>query len=182
MRLSAQDPCVRGALRRFAILPVLLVLWPVRADACSCVALQGTDVEQIEQSLNEADAVFVARLKRSSLKPDRRNRRSVAEDAQFEVVEVFKGPLRAGQTIRVYQVLSGSACAQSSTNDPPWLYRVEKGGDIEPIKVSKEWLVYSRGNEPLELSRCTRSAPMSAGGDEDVKVLRHLLKKASAKH
>lgn len=156
----------------------LLLAVSVRADACSCVALQGTDIEQIEQSLNEADTVFVARLKRSSLKPDRRDRRSVAEDAQFEVVEVFKGPLRVGQTIRVYQLLNGGGCAQSSTNNPPWLYRTEKDGGVKPIKVSKEWLVYSRGNEPLQLSRCTRSAPLNAGGDADVKVLRQLLKKA----
>ena len=169
-------------VRRFALLPLAALLLSARAEACSCVALHGTVVEQIEQSLNEADTVFVARLKRSSLKPDRRDRRSVAEDAQLEVLEVFKGPFRVGQTIRVYQVLSASACAQSSTNDPPWLYRAQKSGDVEPIKVSKEWLVYSRGDEPLELSRCTRSAPMSAGGDEDVKVLRHLLKKTSPKH
>ncbi len=169
-------------LRRFMLLLSLVLAIPARADACSCVALQGSDVEQIEQSLNEADTVFVARLKRSSLKPDRRERRSVAEDAWFEVVEVFKGPLRVGQAVHVYQLLGASACAQSSTNDPPWLYRAEKGGDVEPIKVSKEWLVYSRGSEPFELSRCTRSAPMSAGGGEDVKVLRHLLKKVSAKH
>jgi hypothetical protein len=168
------------AIRMMLLAPLLAVSG--RADACSCVALQGTDVEQIEQSLNEADTVFVARLRRSSLKPDRRDRRAVAEEAQFEIIEVFKGPLRTGQIIRVYQLLSASACAQSSTNDPPWLYRAEKGGDVEPIKVSKEWLVYSRGGEPMELSRCTRSAPMSSGGSEDAKVLRHLLKKASAKH
>lgn len=168
-------------MHRFAQLLAVGLLLSTRAEACSCVALHGTDAEQIEQSLNDADTVFVARVKRSSLKPDRRERRSVAEDAQLEVVEVFKGPLRVGQIIRVYQVLNASACAQSSTNDPPWLYRAEKGGDVEPIKVSREWLVYSRGAEPLELSRCTRSAPMSAGGEEDVKALRHLRKKAAPK-
>jgi hypothetical protein len=30
---------------------------------------------------------------------------------------------------------------------------------------------------PFELSRCTRSAPLSAGGHEDVKVLRALRKR-----
>ena len=166
----------------FMLCLALLSLWSAPAEACSCIGLQGTVDEQIEQSLNESDTVFVARLKRSSLKPDRRDRHSVAEDAQFEVIEVFKGPLKVGQTIRVYQLLNGGACAQSSTNDPPWLYRAGKGGGMEPIKVSKEWLVYSRGDGPLELSRCTRSAPLSAGGEDDVKVLRHLLKKASPKH
>ena len=165
-----------------AFLAISLFMWSARAEACSCIALQGTVDEQIEQSLNESDTVFVARLKRSSLKPDRRDRHSVAEDAQFEVIEVFKGPLKVGQTIRVYQLLNGGACSQSSTNDPPWLYRAAKGGDMEPIKVSREWLVYSRGEGPLELSRCTRSAPLSAGGEDDVKVLRQLLKKASPAH
>jgi hypothetical protein len=167
---------------RFMVVPVLALALSGRAEACSCEASQGTGDEQIGHSLDEADAVFVGRLKRSSLKPDRRAPRTVAEDAQFEVIEVFKGPLRVGQIIRVYQSLSGISCAQSSTNDPPWLYRAQKDGDVAPVKVSKEWLVYSRGNEPLELSRCTRSAPLSAGGGEDVKVLRHLLKKAAPKH
>jgi hypothetical protein len=84
-------------VRRFALLPLAALLLSARAEACSCVALHGTVVEQIEQSLNEADTVFVARLKRSSLKPDRRDRRSVAEDANWKSSRYSRDPSAWGR-------------------------------------------------------------------------------------
>jgi hypothetical protein len=148
------------------------------AKACSCVPLKGTQAEQVEQSFADAGAVFVAKLTRSSVGPDRDRRKVVAETAHFEVLEVFKGPLRIGQTIRVEQILSAGTCGQSSTNDPPWLFAQKNPGSApEPLKISRKWLIYAYGNEPFELSRCTRSAPLNVGGGDDVKVLRALLKR-----
>jgi hypothetical protein len=159
------------------IVSVVACLVAGPADACSCVLPTGTPPEQVQQAFDEAAAVFVARLKRSALKPDHRNRREVAEDAQFEVVEVFKGALEVGQVVRVYQVLSAGSCGQSSTNDPPWMYAASKaGGEQLPVKFSKEWLIYSSG-EPVELGRCTRSSPLNMEGGRDVKILRGLLKR-----
>jgi hypothetical protein len=154
------------------------------ANACSCLMLTGTPDEQVHQSLDEADVVFLARLLRSALKPDRQDRRLVVEDAQFEILEVFKGELRAGQIIRVRQILNAGTCGQSSTNHPPWMYAQDKAGGVpEPVKLSKEWLVYANGAEPFELSRCTRSTPMNTGlGEDDVKLLRKMIRKAPKKH
>lgn len=152
------------------------------AHACSCLRVDGTPDEQVEYALAEADAVFVARVIRSALKPDRAHKTMVYEDAQLEVVEVFKGVLRVGQVIRMRQALSAGTCGQSSTNNPPWMYRVvEKGGAVEPMSFSKEWLVYSHGNEPIELSRCTRSSPLNVDGDKDVKVLRQIKKRSQGR-
>jgi hypothetical protein len=154
------------------------------ANACSCLMLTGTPDELVRQALDDADVVFVARLLRSALKPDRQDRRLVVEDAQFKILEVFKGELREGQLIRVRQILSAGTCGQSSTNDPPWMYSQERAGGVpEPVKVSKEWLIYAHGGEPFELSRCTRTTPMNADpGKDDVKSLRKIVKKASRKH
>lgn len=148
------------------------------ADACSCVLLKGTHAEQVEQSLADAKSVFVARLTRSSVGPDREHRKVVAESAHLEVLEVFKGALRVGQTVFVNQVVSAGYCGQSSVNDPPWLFAQKKPDSApEPVNISKKWLVYAYGEEPFELSRCTRSAPLNAGGDEDVKLLRAMAKR-----
>lgn len=159
----------------------LLVLSPLtitRAEACSCVSLKGTQAEQVEQSVADASAVFVARLTRSSVGPHGEHRKVVAESAYFEVLEVFKGPLRKGQSIRVEQILSAGTCGQSSTNDPPWLFAQKNPTTPpEPLKISRKWLIYAYGNEPFELSRCTRSAPLNFGGAEDVKVLRLQMKR-----
>lgn len=158
-----------------ALIVTMLSPWMAGpALACSCVLITGTPTEQVQQSFDDADAVFVARLKRSALKPDHHNRREVVEDAQFEVIEVFKGALRVGQIIRVYQVLSASSCGQSSTNDPTWMYAASKpGAEQLPVKFSKDWLIYSNG-APFELSRCTRSSPINVEGRQDVKILRAL--------
>jgi hypothetical protein len=170
----------RASVKSAAIaMAMFCVSFGSRADACSCLLLTGSATEQVEQSMRDSDDVFVARLKRSALKPDRRNRRLVVEDANFEVIEVFKGSLKAGQIIRVYQVLSAGTCGQSSTNEPPWMYAAARpGGEQAPIKFSKEWLIYSNGAAPFELNRCTRSSPLNVEGNRDVKVLRGLIRRA----
>lgn len=154
----------------------LVLLSSPQARACSCLIVGGPPAEQVEQALKESDDVFIARLKRSALKPDLRDRRQVVEDAAFEVIEVFKGSLRPGQTIRVYQVLNAGSCALSSANEPPWMYAASKaGGEPKPRKFSKEWLVYANGVAPFELNRCTRSSPLNIEGEQDAKVLRGLI-------
>ena len=166
-------------MNRACLLIVLLGgLLPSHADACSRVALKGTQSEVVGQSFADATTVFVAKLTRSSVGPDREHRKVVAETAHFEVLEVFKGPLRKGQVVVVNQVVSAGSCGQSSTNDPPWLFAQERPGvPPEPVKISRKWLIYAYGNEPFELSRCTRSAPLEVGGAEDVKILRGFLKR-----
>jgi hypothetical protein len=161
---------------------LLLALLPIsRGEACSCMQLSGSVAEQVAQSQDRAQTVFVARLLRSTLGPDRQHRNLVVENAQFKVMQVFKGALREGQIIDVRQVVSAGSCGQSSTNNPPWMLAQEKPGEPpKPVKVSREWLIYAYGPEPYELSRCSRSAPLNAGGGEDVKLLRALAKRETA--
>src|SRR5688572_14088155 len=131
------------------LLPMLLLLTLLprsQAEACSCVPLSGTVAEQVAQSRDQANAVFVAPLLRSSLGPDGQHRAWVVESAQFEVLKVFKGALTVGQIIHVRQVLSAGSCGQSSTNDPPWMLAQDRPGMApKPVKVSREWLVYAHG-------------------------------------
>ncbi len=162
----------------FLFLAFFLIAAP-RTEACSCVALKGTQEEQVGQSLADADAVFVAQIDAvvGGSGPQER-RKVVAESAHFEVLEVFKGPLRVGQSVRIDQILSAGTCGQSSTNDPPWLFAQKNPKSApEPLKISRKWLVFAYGNEPFELSRCTRSAPLNVGGAEDVKLLRAMAKR-----
>ena len=45
-----------------------------------------------------------------------------------------------------------------------------------PAKFSKDWLIYSDGPGPYELSMCTRTVPLNMGGDKDLPILREFVK------
>jgi hypothetical protein len=78
--------------------------------------------------------------------------------------------------------IGSGACAVSSTNDPVWIENVLKAaegdddGVIEPAKFSKEWLIYSDGPGPYELSMCSRTMPLNMGGDKDLPILREYIR------
>jgi hypothetical protein len=141
--------------------------------------VKGTRAEQVQRAVNTSDRVFVARLRYSTLTPDTKYPTMITEDAEFEVIEVFKGDLKTGALILVHQIVSGGSCGQSSTNDPPWMEEMldTEGGQVtaEPAKLSREWLIYSNGPEPYELHSCTRTTPLSADGEKDVEILRKLI-------
>lgn len=164
--------------------PVLMVALVTRAEACSCALYKGTPLEQVEQALYEADAVFVAKLRHSVVNPDPEEPLTLVEDAMFVVVEVIKGHLLLAQPIRIHQMVSAGTCGMSSTNDPPHMIEIiqttgNPDDSIEmPVTYSKEWLIYASGAEPWVLSMCGRSAPMSHGGEEELKMLRELVHKS----
>jgi hypothetical protein len=164
------------------ILSVLALAFAPRAEACSCVLHKGTRAEQVLEALNDYGVVFVARLRFSTLTPDKQYPAMTHEDAQFVVLEVFKGPLFLGQPIRVKQYIGMGACAVSSTNDPVWFENVLKAavdgedGISEPAKFSKEWLIYTDGPGPYELNMCSRTIPLNMGGDKDLTILREFIK------
>jgi hypothetical protein len=168
-----------SALRLLAVFAVLLT---PRAEACSCELHKGTRAEQVLEALNDYGVVFVARLRFSTLTPDKIYPTMTYEDAQFVVLEVFKGPLFLGQPILVKGYIGSGACAVSSTNDPVWIEDVLKAaegdddGVIEPAKFSKEWLIYSDGRGPYELSMCSRTMPLNMGGDKDLPILREYIR------
>ena len=148
------------------------------------LAKKSTRTQEVREALRDADAVIVARLRYSTLTTDTTYPSVIIEDAEFEILEVFKGELKPGQLILVHQIVSGGSCALSSSNDPPWLTDIEKGeGDKDPVEVpmtlSKEWLIYAYGSDPYELGRCTRTMPLNVEGDKDAGVLRNLINKGS---
>jgi hypothetical protein len=171
-----------SAVSALRFLALLAVVFTSRAEACSCMIQKGTRAEQVLEALNDAGVVFVARLRSSKLTPDKRYPEMTREDAQFVVIEVIRGPLFLGQPILVQQDIGSGACARSSTNDPVWMEDIVKpaNGDnppaSEPTKFSKEWLIYSNGPGPYELSQCSRTAPLDVGGNEDLKILREFVK------
>ena len=164
--------------------PLLMVALVSRADACSCALYKGTPLEQVEQALYDADAVFVAKLRHSVVNPDPEDPLTLVEDAMFVVVEVIKGHLLLAQPIRIHQMVSAGTCGMSSTNDPPHVMEViqttgNPDDSVEmPVAYSREWLIYAHGAEPWVLSMCGRSSPMNLGGEEDLRILRELVHKS----
>ncbi len=153
-----------------------------RAEACSCGMHQGTREEQVLEALNDAEVVFVARLRTSTLSPDKEYPDMIHEDAQFVIIEVLKGPLFLGQPILVQQNVSDGTCGRSSTNDPVWSETLVipateyDEGVIEPTVFSKVWLIYSDGPGPYMLHQCSRTTPLDVEGEADLKILRAFVK------
>jgi hypothetical protein len=173
-----------ASLTVFLLLTLALT---ARADACSCAPFKGTPREVAQAALDSADAVFVAKLRRTVVAPDPQESRMLVEDALFVVVEVIKGDLLLGQPVHVHQVVSDGSCGMSSTNDPvTWEDVVQPAtegspGIVMPATFSKEWLIYAHGAEPYQLSSCSRSAPLNMGGEEELKLLRELVGDVPAK-
>ena len=160
----------------------LLVLFAPRAHACSCGMEKGTREDQVLEALNDAGVVFVARLRNSTLSPDKEYPDMIHEDALFVVIEVLKGPLFLGQPILVQQNVSAGTCGLSSTNDPVWIEDLVKPeteleeGVVEPSVLSKDWLIYSDGPGPYMLHQCSRTMPLNIEGDKDLKILREYVR------
>jgi hypothetical protein len=136
--------------------------------------------------LNDYDAVFVARLRFTTLTPDNVYAGLAYEDAQFVVLEVFKGPLFLGQPILLHQYVGKGYCSVGSTNEPMWIVdiRQAEGGEDaieEPAVFSKEWLIYGDG-PPYDLNMCSRTLPLNMGGDKDLPILRNLSKRPPKRH
>jgi hypothetical protein len=160
-----------------------LILTPP-VEACSCAMAKGTQQAQVLEALNDHGVVFVARLRFSTKTPDETSPQMTYEEAQFVVLEVFKGPLFLGQPVLVKGYIGMGSCAVSSMNDPMWIEDVLKAaeGDEEalsaPAEFSKEWLIYSDGPGPYELNMCSRTIPINMGGDKDVKLLREYVRQS----
>ena len=146
------------------------------AGACTCIGHGNqSEEQQIDRAFSEADAVFVAKviLVKHSVLPEDPKGRYLVEEASFVVSEVMKGIHKVGEVVRVRSML-GSGCARSARNDPPWLDMVD---DSDPpvatvAVISAEWLIYSNGSPPYELSQCDRSFPMNLRGGSDAEYLR----------
>ncbi|GFE85722.1 hypothetical protein GCM10011488_06760 [Steroidobacter agaridevorans] len=154
------------------------------AQACSCVAPDtSSEEEQIKKEFSEADAVVIAKVVsvEQSLDPEDPSGTYRIEEARFVVEEVLKGTHKVGETIRVRSVVGRGACGRSARNDPPW---IEVASEVLPSAsgvavLSDEWLIYTAGQQPYDLSRCSRSFPMNLRGGEDAEYLRGMLASGS---
>jgi hypothetical protein len=152
---------------------VASLLATANANACSC-ALPGklSDDQQIDQEFRGAKAVFVAKVVSIKQMPEDSTGRYIVEDAEFVVLEVLKGAMKARDTVRIKSHIGPGPCGRSARNNPPWLVLAEKGEADKIATFSDEWLIYARGSEPYELSYCDRSFPMNFRGKLDVDYLR----------
>ena len=146
----------------------------VSAIACSC-PLYGhlSETEQIDQELKNSIAVFVAKVATVTQMPQDSEGKSILEDAQFVVLEVFKGAIKAGTAVRIHSHVGSGLCGKSARNDPSWLEVSERGKPDTMAKFSDTWLIYAHGSEPFELSFCDRSFPMNLRGNTDATYLRN---------
>ena len=151
-----------------SIAPALLVVLVAMAQptrACSC-ALGGTAATEFQS----ASAVFFAETISSRRVADSRGK--LVESAQLKVVESWKGPHRIGDIVEVRSKVGDGACGKSVINDPPWLDLVDQARKPRAPKLSGQWVIYAFGTAPYEISLCSRSRPIEAGGKDERREIR----------
>lgn len=173
----------RLLLALFATACAALVLQG-RALACSCGMYQGTYQQQVQQALNSADFVFVAKIRdvKHYINEEYANWPVTEEYVRFVILEVLKGRDHyfAGQPLSIRSQVAPGLCGIAARNDPAWMMDLRGEGEDEvPTAFSDTWLIYAYGVEPFDLSMCTRSLPLNIrDAQKDVDMLRQLLDRA----
>lgn len=112
------------------------------AAACICPPSNGTPEKAAEFGLFRSDVVAVMKIRdirQEQASPD-------AEPvfvAEFEPIELFKGEKKAQPIYR--------AKVRKTTHD-----------DRLRARVGMQWLVYIRGKQPLDFTRCSNSGPVDS--------------------
>ncbi len=124
-----------------SVLSVIAMLASTPADACTCIQT-GTHSSQVKRSFEESVAVFSARVASVS---ERRSVDGLEASADMKVLEVWKGPMRAGDTVAVGVAPSkgGLSCQY-------------------PVKSGEELMIYAFSGPPYQLVICSSSGPLSA--------------------
>jgi hypothetical protein len=151
-----------------SIAPSLLVVLLAMAQptrACSC-ALGGTAATEFQS----ASAVFFAKTITSQRAADSQGR--LVERAQLKVLESWKGRHRVGEIVEIRSNVGDGACGKSVINDPPWLELVDRTRKPRAPKLSGRWVIYAYGTAPYEISLCSRSRPIEAGGEDERREIR----------
>lgn len=125
--------------------------------ACSCAAPKGSEEEQVQAEFAAATHVYVGKV----LSVQRAYAdRLVIEEVELKVARVLKGSFRVGQTIRIRSMIAPGMCGRS----------IREGVEPStPVAQIGEWLIYGYGDEPHEISLCSRSRPVAA--TEDLEIL-----------
>jgi hypothetical protein len=150
---GAQSVRMVGIRVLFTLLPLLILLAPARADACSCVG--GLP---ICQTFWEADAVFAGEVLSIDPVPDGADPGFSRKRVRFQVQEVWRGGVEGVVEIRTGA--GGGDCG----------YRFERGGT---------YLVYAHGNGgTLSTSICTRTKKL-AMASEDLQYIKTALQSSA---
>lgn len=171
--------------RRFTVLMMLIAVISPTAFACSCPPKRESNLGVVQEALNDADWVFVAKIRevrqydheQHGPAPDP-HFISLTEEVRFVVLEVFKGDLFVGQPALIRQELQPGRCAMSARNDPVWIEEIVAPEEAMPARISDTWLVYASGPEPFQLDSCARTVPVDfPDAKQDLGFLRELQKK-----
>jgi len=138
------------------------------------------------QALAEASAVFIGRVVSVRHEPYRDDTgkiypRFTIEYATMRVIKTWKGAT-VGEIVRFRTEIGPGPCGVSSVNSPTWV--IEKNphtGKESSAKFSREWLVYTNGNQPYELSMSSRSLPLNHVSHSELLQLDKTTKPRSAR-
>jgi hypothetical protein len=145
------------------------------AIACSC------DKVELSEALEQSTTAVVARVvsTHQMAVPEDPSGKYIVEDASFEVIESIKGTKKVGDRIQIRSEIGPGPCGRSARNSPIWLEEAAVPASDVPkaFPISETWLIFGYGNEPYELSMCTRSSPMNVHGADDLEIVRKLIKR-----
>lgn len=172
---------------RLVPLVVLIAMACPPVFACSCPPPRDSNLGVVQEALNDATWVFVAKIRDvthydqkqlgSLENPDPRQV-SLMEDARMVVLEVFKGDLYVGQPVLIRNEYEPGRCTLTARNDPVWVEELVAPEVMMPATISDIWLIYSDRAEPFELHSCRRTVPVDfPEAQRDLGFLRELQKK-----
>ena len=114
------------------------------AIGCSCVQHKGLFEDQVEEAFNSATSVFFGEVESVANFVEKKsivNGREVLTEGQrvtFKVLKSWKGDENAGERVLARTITTCCMCGIA-------------------VHLNERWLVYSYGEEPIELSTCSRT-------------------------
>jgi len=142
-----------------------------RAFGCSC---DGTP--SVEEALAEASEVFLAQatyVTHLAVEGDE-DRWGYTEVAAFRVLEVWKGPLKRGDTIQALGWYGPGGCGARVADSPKRPFPRGELSRAAPYRRPGLWVIYRYGGSPYRLSVCARTKSFDMGGDREAAELRKL--------
>lgn len=132
-----------------------------------------------KQAFKQAKYVYLAiaeNVKRTPIILEREPNRTL-EEADFRVLEVWKGDLKPGDIVKYKEEVDGYSCYSNIKNNPAWLHvNTDESLPMAP-EFSGIWLIYTSAKSEIGGFTFTRSNPIEHGGIADMKELYKLSNK-----
>lgn len=126
-----------------------------------------------KQAFKQAKYVYLAiaeNIKRTPIILEREPNRTL-EEADFRVLEVWKGDLQPGDIVKYKEEVDGYSCYSNIKNNPAWLHiNADENLPMAP-EFSGIWLIYTTAQNETGGFTFTRSNPIEYGGIADMKEL-----------